>query len=72
MPKVIGEVQKNQKEQIKVSIENYKNHTFVDLRVYWQDGDTWRPSKKGITLNDENIDKVITMLQKAGKVMEGR
>lgn len=72
MSQLIGEVEKNQSEKIRVSIEQFRNHTFVDLRVYWRDGDTLRPSKKGIALNDECLDEVITMLQQAGKAMEGR
>ncbi len=71
MSKLIGEVEKNQKEQIKVSVENYRNHEFVDCRVYWDDNGTWRPSKKGISLNDETLDEVIELLKKASKVMEG-
>jgi hypothetical protein len=68
----IAEIEKNQKERIRISIEEYRGHKFVDCRVYWQDeqGD-WKPSKKGIALNDECIDPVIEALQKASKAMEG-
>jgi len=72
MSELIGEVEKNQKEQIRVSIENYRNYEFVDCRVYWNDNGTWRPSRKGISLNNENIDEVLELLKKASKAMEGR
>lgn len=69
---LIGEIEKNMKEKIRVSIEEYKGHKFVDCRVYWQDGGGgWKPSKKGIALNDETIDEVIEALQKASKALEG-
>ncbi len=71
MSKLIGEAERNNKEKIKVSIEEYKGHTFVDCRIYWDDNGTWRPSKKGITFNGECIDEVITMLQRASRALEG-
>ena len=69
---LITEVEKNMKERIRISIEEYRGSTFIDLRVYWQDEQgEWRPSKKGIALNDECIDPVIEALQKASKELEG-
>ena len=64
---IISEIQKNTKEVVRISVEDYKGHKFVDCRVYWQDeaGD-WKPSKKGIALNE-----VIEGLQKASKALEG-
>ena len=68
----IAEIQKNVKERIRVSIEEYHDHTFVDLRVYWQDDQgEWRPTKKGIALNLDCINEVIEGLQRAGRKLEG-
>ena len=67
----IAEIEKNQKERIRVSIEEYKGHKFVDLRVYWQDeAGEWRPGKKGIALNPDIIDEVIEALQIASEKLE--
>lgn len=71
MLKLIGQIDKNKKEKIKVSLEEYRGHRLCDCRVYWDDGGTWRPSKKGIALSDENIDEVIELLKRASKIMEG-
>jgi hypothetical protein len=68
----IAEIEKNQKEKIFISIEEYRGSTFVDLRVYWEnEKGEWKPSKKGIALSDETIDPVIKALQKASKALEG-
>jgi hypothetical protein len=68
---MISEIEKNLKEKIRVSIEEYRGHKFIDCRVYWQDDQgEWRPSKKGIALNSDSIDKVIEALQKASKKLE--
>jgi Transcriptional Coactivator p15 (PC4) len=68
---LITEIQKNLKERVRVSIEEYRGHKFIDLRVYFeaQEGD-WRPTKKGIALNHECIDSVIQALQDASRNLE--
>jgi predicted SpoU family rRNA methylase len=69
---LIAEIEKNAKEKIRVSIEEYKGHKFVDCRVYWKDKDeNWKPSRKGIALNDETLDEVIKALKKASKHYTG-
>jgi hypothetical protein len=68
----IAEIEKNTKEKIRVSIEEYKGHRFVDCRVYFEDeAGEWRPSRKGIALSADIIDEVIEALQKASKKLEG-
>jgi len=69
---LIAEFEKNLKEKIRVSIEEYRNSRFADLRVYWENEQgEWRPSKKGIALNCQCIAQVIEALQKARKKLEG-
>ena len=68
---LIAEIEKNMKERIRVSIEEYRGSRFIDVRVYWEnDQSEWLPSKKGIALNKDSIDQVINALQKAGKELE--
>lgn len=63
---LITEVEKNMKERIRVSIEEYRGHQFIDLRIYWQDDrGEWKPSKKGIALNSETIGPVIEALKES-------
>jgi phage terminase small subunit len=67
----INEIEKNTKERIRVSIEEFRGHTFIDCRVYFvDDTGTWRPTKKGIALNSECIEDVIKALQQASVKLE--
>ena len=67
---LICDIEKNMKERIRVSIEEYRGSMFIDCRVYWQDEQgEWRPSKKGIALNGDCIDQVIEALQKAKEAL---
>jgi hypothetical protein len=69
---LICDIEKNMKERIRISIEEYRGSRFIDCRVYFEceDGE-WRPTKKGIALNGYCIADVIKALQEAGKALEG-
>jgi hypothetical protein len=60
---LIGEIQKNSTEKIRVSIESYKGHEFIDVRVYYED-DTgeWRPTKKGIAIAPDKAVFIYSLL----------
>ena len=69
---IIGEIEKNKKEKIRISIEEFHGHTLINCRVYYMtDNGDWRPTKKGIALGRNNIDEVIELLKDAGKKLKG-
>ncbi len=69
--KLIGQVQKNTSELIKISIEEYNGHEFIDLRVYFDSGSgEYLPTKKGITLNCETISSAIDFLKQGQKLLK--
>lgn len=68
---IIAEVEKNSKERIRISIEEYKSHKFIDCRAYYEGSDgEWKPTRKGIALNADVIDEVIAALQKGSEALE--
>ncbi len=61
---LIGEIQKNTTEKIRVSKESYKGHDFIDVRVYYEDDNgEWRPTKKGIAISPDKVDELINLLK---------
>ena len=66
---IIGEIQKNQKEKIIVSTNEYQGHKFIDLRVHYEDETSgeYKPTKKGIAVNPKILDEVIEMMLEAKK-----
>ena len=64
---IIGEIQKNQKEKIIVSTNEYKGHKYIDLRVHYEDETSgeYKPTKKGIAVNPKILDEVVGMMLKA-------
>ena len=67
MSKFIGEIQKNSKEKIIASINEFKGNTFVDLRVHYEEEGSgeYKPTKKGLAISAKNIDNVMELLTKA-------
>jgi hypothetical protein len=53
--KVLHEFQKNAGEKVVTSFSTFKGKKLVNFRVYYQDGDDWKPSPKGLTLRREMI-----------------
>ena len=66
---IIGEKQKNQKEKIIVSTNEYKGHKYVDLRVHYEDESTkeYKPTKKGIAVNPKILPEVVEMMVRAAE-----
>jgi len=51
---VIAELRKNARERIRVSLDEWRGHQLLDLRVCTQltEGtDIWSPTKKGLSVN---------------------
>jgi hypothetical protein len=53
--KVLHEFQKNAGEKVVTSFSTFKGKRVVSLRVYYLDGDNWKPSPKGLTLRREMV-----------------
>ncbi len=63
---VLGEIQKNATEIIRISKESFKNKDYIDIRIYFQnDEGEWKPTKKGVTFAPDKIDEVIEILKTA-------
>lgn len=69
--RLIGTIQKNQREQINVTLRSYKGHPFVDIRVYFLDGGQAKPSGKGCTIRPDKINDLIELLVRADQAAGG-
>jgi len=67
MDKIVGEIQKNSKEKIIVSINEFKGNKFVDLRVHYEEEGSgeYKPTKKGIAISAKNIEGVVQLLEQS-------
>ena len=47
------------RDPIFVKLSSYRNVKFIDIRKYYEDSGDWKPTKKGITLNNEQLDELL-------------
>jgi hypothetical protein len=51
MSRLVATIRKNRREDLRVSIDHYRGHELVSLRVWFEaDDGTMRPGKQGIAL----------------------
>ncbi|MBN2544644.1 MAG: transcriptional coactivator p15/PC4 family protein [Spirochaetes bacterium] len=55
------------REPIFINISNFKNVKFLDIRKYYQEGEDWKPTKKGITVNSEQFSQLLSFLNEKEK-----
>jgi len=68
---LIAEFDKNSAEKIRVSINEWKGQSYVDMRIWFypdnsRDGEMI-PSKKGIRISGELLPDLLKCLRKAGE-----
>lgn len=63
---VVGSIPKNNREDIKVTLSNFKGHDLVGARIWFKakDGED-RPTSKGITVNVRVLPELIGLLEEA-------
>ena len=57
------DVQKNSLEKIRIEKREYKGKEFIDMRIYYLDGEEWKPTKKGVTFRPDRLDEVMKALK---------
>ena len=68
--RLIHRFQKNPEEEVRLSLREYKDRHYLDLRLWFQpsNGGDYRPTKKGLTLSVEFLPELKKGLDRAGKL----
>ena len=56
-------VKKNSRESIVISENSFNGREFIDLRVFYEDADELKPTKKGVAISVDKLSEVIAGLQ---------
>jgi hypothetical protein len=63
---MIGDLERNATEVVRVSAEEFKGRKYIDIRIHFKDSEgEWKPTKKGVTVQPDRIDELIGLLKKA-------
>jgi len=67
---ILGEIERNATERIRVSTESYKGRDYLDIRIYYQDNEgEWKPTRKGVTVSPEKAEEFSDLIKKASEEM---
>lgn len=62
---LIAEWEKNQRETLRVRLDEYQGRAIVDLRVWYDDGGTLKPGRSGLTISTRHLPQLAEALAKA-------
>ena len=68
--RVIHSFQKNPEEEVRLTLREYKERQYLDLRLWYQpsNGGDYLPTKKGLTLSLEYLPELKKGFERASKV----
>lgn len=55
LPIVVCEVEKNNRERIRVTLDHFAGRNTIDVRIWYRDGDRWKPTRQGVTTTVQNL-----------------
>jgi hypothetical protein len=59
------ELERSPTEKLVIENSEYKGHDLVSLRIYFlSNEDEWLPTKKGVTFRRDQLEEVLTALNK--------
>lgn len=68
---VIAELQKNSRERLRVSVDQYKGHEYIAVRIWFVAADgEYRPSRAGVTLKPALIPQLVQALELAARAVD--
>ena len=67
--KILATIERTETEQLQISISEYKGKSYFNLRIHYttDGGDTWLPTKKGVTFTPEQLDILTDAIEEAKK-----
>ena len=64
---LLASIPKGATETLQISINEFKGKKYLDLRIFYtqDDGETWSPTKKGVTVSPEHLPLLLETVQTA-------
>lgn len=67
---VIGDIERNPTEVVRVSVSEYKGRKYVDIRIYFKNTEgEWAPTKKGVTVQPDRVEEMVALLKQAQEAL---
>ena len=66
MDEIIASFEKNAKEEVRVTLNEFKGRTMFHIRAYYQENDEWKPGK-GIGLTTDKYTELAEAILRLGE-----
>lgn len=68
---ILTEYSKSKSQKIRISVESFHDHNYLDIRMYFEAEDgTWRPTKRGVKINMNMFEDLMKTLVLADKELK--
>ncbi|MCR5260468.1 MAG: transcriptional coactivator p15/PC4 family protein [Candidatus Gastranaerophilales bacterium] len=69
---ILGTIARSATEQLQIAIKSYKGKSYLDLRIFYttDDGQTWLPTKKGVTVSPKDLTTLKDAVEEAMKELQ--
>ena len=64
---LLATISRNDTERLEISINEFKGKKYLDLRTFYttDGGDSWLPTKKGVTISPDNLELLKDAIEQA-------
>lgn len=67
--KMLGTIERSETEQLQIALKEFKGRKYLDMRIFYttDGGDSWLPTKKGVTCSPEHLEILKQAIEEAEK-----
>ena len=67
--KMLGTIERSETEQLQIAVKEFKGRKYLDMRIFYttDGGDSWLPTKKGVTCSPEHLEILKQAIEEAQK-----
>ncbi|RQS00233.1 hypothetical protein DIE02_27755 [Burkholderia sp. Bp8991] len=70
---LIEEIQKNSRERLRITVDQFKGHEYIGIRIWFVGTDgQYRPSRSGVTLKPTLLPQLMQALGRAARAIDPR
>ena len=65
--KILATIERSNTEQLQISVSEYKGKSYLNMRIFYttDEGQTWLPTKKGVTFAQDQLDILSEAIEEA-------
>lgn len=66
--RIVTTTRRNARDHLRLAWDAFEGHSFLDIRIFYEDGGDLKPSRKGVTIRPERLAEFRQALEQAEHV----